>query len=291
MVVFAVLPLTGDPVTRYLQARHQYSPTDAEVAALRHELGLDRPLVGQYLGWAGNAVRGDFGLSYQTGRPVGPDLWAHLAPTLVLALSALTIALVVSLALGLACAAAAGRWPDAALRAACAVGVGVPDFVVGLVLLQAVVIGLGVGGVISDGALAHVGLPAVALAVLPAATWTQLLRAGLLDALGSRFALVAAARGAGRTRILLHHALPNALPPYLTAVAVGIGFMLGGTAVVEAVFSWPGVGLWLVSAVRARDVPQIQAFAVLATTTFVLLSLAADTLIARLDPRTREGTG
>ncbi|MGH3853152.1 MAG: ABC transporter permease [Pseudonocardiaceae bacterium] len=287
MVVFAVLPLTGDPVDAYIHLRAGFNPTPAQIVQVRHQLGLDRSLVAQYLSWLWHALHWDFGISFRTGQPVGAELASRLAATAVLAGVALAAALVASLVLGLVCGAWAGKWPDDAVRVFSSVGVAVPDFVVGLVLLIVVVVDFGIGQVVSDGALAHVALPAAALALAATARWAQILRIGLLDALASRYALVAAARGASRTRILLHHALPNALPAYLTSVGVEMGFLLGGTAVIEAVFSWPGVGQWLVTAVRARDLPDIEAFALLAATGFVVLSLTVDLAVGWLDPRTQ----
>lgn len=288
LVIFALLPLTGDPVDRYIHARGGFNPSPAKVAEARHLLGLDQSLVAQYFTWLGRAVRGDFGISYQTGQPVRPELVTHLLTTLMLAAVAVAVAVAASLVLGLVSAAFAGRWPDTAIRVFSSIGVGIPDFVVGLVLIEVVVVRFHVGQVVSDGAFAHVALPALALALFPTARWTQILRVGLVDATASGYAQVAKARGAGRPRILIHHALPNALPPYLTLVALGIGFIIGGTAVVEAVFSWPGVGLWLVTAVRARDLPEIQAFALLATVAFVALSMTVDLVVGRLDLRTQD---
>lgn len=287
VVIFALLPLTGDPAYEYIHDRGGYNPSPAEVARVSRLLGLNHSLVVQYVTWLGRAVRGNLGVSYQTGEPVRPDLLAHLAATLMLAGVAVAMALAASMALGLVSAAFAGRWPDGAIRLFSSLGVGIPDFVVGLILLEVVVIHFRLGQVVSNGAFAEVWLPAATLAVFPAARWTQILRVGLVDALTSGYASVAAARGASRARILLRHALPNAMIPYLTLVALEIGFLIGGTAVVEGVFSWPGVGLWLVAAVQAKDLPDIQAFALVATAGFVTLSLVVDLVVKRVDTRIR----
>lgn len=290
VLIFALQPLAGDPVAEYVRARGGINPTAQQVARVRRQLGLDHSLAWQYLSWLGRVLHGDLGTSFQTGQPVGPDLAHRLATTAILAGTAVALALAASIVLGVLSVASAARWPDTAIRVFCSLGVAIPDFIVGLVLIEVVVLRLGIGQVISDGAAAHVALPAVALALFPAARWTQVLRAGLADALAAPYCLVAAARGARRARVVVRYALPNALPPYLTLIGIEIATLAGGTAVIEGVFSWPGVGLWLVDAVRAQDLPEIQAFTLLATACFVIASLLIDLLLHRFETHPATGS-
>lgn len=176
-LIFALLPLTGDPALAYSRDRGSLAPSPAQLERVRAQLGLDHSLVTQYAMWLGRALHGDFGVSSQSGLPVRAELLLHLRYTLVLAGPALIVALFTSLGLGLVSGAWARRWPDTAIRGFSSLGVAIPDFVVGLILL--VVVGLHTGTVVSDGALSHVALPVAALALFPAARWTQILRVEL----------------------------------------------------------------------------------------------------------------
>ncbi|WP_300007704.1 ABC transporter permease [Pseudonocardia sp.] len=289
ILVWALVPLApGDPALRVLTSRGVSDPQPLEIEAVRIELGLDRPLVAQYLDWLSRAVRGDLSESYRTGRPVLDELVARLPATALLAGVAIAIAVLAALPAALLAAAWAGRWPDALLRGLALVGAAMPAFLVGLILLQVVVLGQGWGRALSDGAPSQVWLPALVLALGRVADWSRLLRASLLESAGSGYTLVAAARGASRARVLLVHALPNALLPFLTAVGVGIGVLIGGTPIVEAVFTWPGIGGYVVQAINARDLPVIQGFAALAALAYVATSLTVDVIGGLLDPRTRK---
>ncbi|MEJ3742534.1 ABC transporter permease [Actinomycetes bacterium KLBMP 9797] len=291
-VVWMMLPLApGDPARRYLQQRHVLAPTEEQLAAARAELGLDRPLPAQYVDWLGGVLRGDLGTSTRSGLPVTDVLAERFPPTILLTVMTALLALAVAVPAALVSAAYVGRWPDAATRLLATFGAAAPSFLVGLVLIEIVVIRLGVGSVISDGGWRGVWLPAATMALFPAARWSRLLRSGLLDALHSGYAMVAAARGASPARILLRHALPNAAGPFLVAVALTLGILLGGVAVVEAVFSWPGIGQEVVQAVTARDLPVIQGFALVSALIWVCVSLTVDLAVLLLDPRLRRGVG
>lgn len=289
VLIWALLPLApGDPALRSLQAMGNDNPRPAEVEALRAELKLDRPLPEQYVSWLGRALRGDLSVSYQSGRPVSVEISRRLPATVLLALVALVLSIALALGAALISAAFAGRWPDKLIRALTQLGASLPGFLLGLLALHFVVIGAGFGRVVSGGSWSDVWLPALCLAAGRASNWAQLLRAGLLEALGARFTLVAAARGATRLRILFRYALPNALPPFLTLVGIGIGSLLGGAAIIETVFSWPGIGSYVVTAITARDLPVIQGFVVISTLAFVAANFLADVAVLMLDPRLRQ---
>lgn len=289
VLIWALLPLApGDPALRTLEAMGNDNPRPAEVEAMRDRLQLDRPLTAQYLTWLGRAFGGDLSVSWQSGKPVSAELARRLPATARLAVVTLLLSVGLALALALVGASFQGRWPDAAVRLVTQLGSSLPAFLLGLLLLQFVVIRYGIGRVISDGSLSGAWLPALCLSLGRASEWAQLLRAGLLDALSARYTLVAAARGASRWRILLRYALPNALLPFLTVIGTGIGTLLGGIAVVEVVFSWPGLGSFVVTAITARDLPVIQGYVIFCTLIYVLTSLLADVASALLDPRLRE---
>ena len=288
ILIWALLPLApGDPALRTLQARGVENPRPAEIAAIREELKLDRPAVVQYFAWLGRAVRGDLSLSYQSGRPVSEELIHRLTATLRLTGLALAMSVLLAIAGALLSTMYFEKFPDWFIRLLTQVAAACPSFLLGLLALQFIVIALGWGRVISTTSAADVWLPAICLSIGRAAEWTQLLRASLLEALGAPYAFVATARGATRFRVLFRHALPNAMLPFLNVVGVGVGSLLGGAAIVETVFSYPGIGSYVVAAIIARDLPVVQGFVVVSTFAYVLANLLIDLVSALVDPRLR----
>jgi ABC-type dipeptide/oligopeptide/nickel transport system permease component len=289
VLIWAMLPLApGDPALRTLQALGVENPREAEVQAMRKELQLDRPLWRQYGAWLARALRGDLSFSWQSGRPVLSELVKRFPATARLAIVTLLLAVLLALAMALIAAAYAGGWLDTVMKVFTQLGASMPPFLLGLLLLQFIVLSSGVGRVLSSGSMADVWLPAVCLAIERAADWAQLLRAGLIDSLGTRYTLVAAARGATKLRLLVRYALPNALLPFLSALGTGVGYLLGGVAIIEAVFTWPGLGSYVISSITARDLPVIQGFVIFSTLVFVAATVLTEALSAIIDPRLRE---
>jgi ABC-type dipeptide/oligopeptide/nickel transport system permease component len=288
ILVWALLPLApGDPALRTLQARGVENPRPAEIAAVRDELQLDRPAVVQYFGWLGRAVRGDLSISYQSGRPVSGEIGRRLPATALLAGVALVFSTLLAVVAALTGAAFYGKLPDKIVRLLTQAGAACPSFLLGLLALQFIVVGSGWGRVVSGDSLHDVWLPALCLSVGRASDWAQLLRANLLEALGAHYTVVATARGATRVRVLVRYALPNALLPFLTVVGVGVGSLLGGAAIIEAVFTYPGIGSYAVAAITARDLPVAQGFVVVSTLVYVAANFLVDVTSALIDPRLR----
>lgn len=277
----------GDPARRVLAANGVEHPNTAQVAAEREEFGLDGHPVVRYGHWLAGAVRGDLGSSWVTGRPVAEELGRRLPATLVLTVAALGLSLVMALGLGLAAAGFPGRWPDSLARAAALTALVLPSFLVASVLLQVAVVRWGYFQVVADGRWSTVSLPAVVLALGPAAAWSRILRAELLRTREVAHVEVCKARGASQARLLLVHDLPNALVPFLTVFGAGAGALLGGAPIVETVFTWPGVGRFAVQAITARDVPVVQGFTLLAVAAFVVISMLVDFAAMAIDPRIR----
>lgn len=280
----------GDPARGVLNGRGVKDPTPAQVEKVRAELGLEQPVWERYGDWLLHAVQGDLGTSWRTGRAVSSEFAAFLPATINLAVAALLLALLISVPLAMVGASMAGRWPDNAIRVVTLLMVSTPSFLVGVLLLHVVVIRWGIGGVVSDGSWANVWLPAFTLALWPAAAWARILRGGLLEALSATHMRVSTARGAGRLRLLCVHALPNAAVPFLAIVGVSVGWMLAGAAVVETVFTWPGIGRFTVQSIVSRDIPVVQAFTLIAVLVFVLTSLVVDLISGVIDPRLRRST-
>ncbi len=275
----------GDSARRVLAAKGVAHPNAAQVAAQRHALGLDGNPVVRYSRWLAGAVRGDLGASWVTGRAVSGELGARLPATLILAIAAVGMSLVIALALGLAGAGAPGRWPDTLSRLVSMAALVLPSFLLGTALLHFVVLRWGLFQVVADGGWGTVFLPALTLSLGPAAVWSRVLRAELLTARGAAHIEVCKARGGGPLRLLVVHDLPNALVPFLTMVGVGAAALLGGAPIVETVFTWPGVGRFAVQAITARDVPVVQGFTLLATVAFIVMSMVADLAAMAVDPR------
>lgn len=280
----------GDPAVRILLARGITEPAPEQVAALRGELGLDRPYALRYLDWMRGLARGDLGLSWTTGRPIADEFLARLPATGLLAAVALLLALAVTLALGVPAAAWASRWPDRLARGAALVALAAPPFLVGVLLIEVVTLRLGLGRVLADGTARTVLLPALTLALGPAASWSRLLRTSLLEARAAPHLAVAAGRGATPGYLLTRHLLPHAAPPMLTVIGLSAAALLGGAPVVETVFTWPGVGLYTVQAIETRDLPVVAATAVFAVVAYLVVSFLTDVTLTAADPRRRAGT-
>lgn len=275
----------GDPARRVLQANNVANPTVAQVEAKRAELGLTGNPVVRYGRWLTDAVRGDLGTSWVSGRTVREELATRLPATLRLAAAAVGLALGLALLLGVAGATTVGRWPDALVRVVSLGALVVPGFVLALALLHVVVLRLGHFRIVSDGGWGTVFLPAITLALGTAAAWSRVLRAGLLQARGAPHVEVSRARGISRTRLLLVHDLPNAVVPFLTVVGAGVAALLGGAPIVETVFTWPGVGRFAVQGITSRDLPVVQGYTLLAIAAYVLVSLVVDLVAMAMDPR------
>lgn len=292
LLIWALLPLAGgDPAQRVLESQGVADPDPSEIAHMRAHLGLDRPLAEQYVDWLGGLFRGDLGLSFRTGTPVAAELAARLPATTLLAGASLLIAGALTLPLGVIAARFAGGWPDHLVRVVALTKASIPSFVLALLMLTYVVVGLGFGqAILSAGRVEQVWMPALIMGVSISATWSRVLRAGLLDVMAEPFALVMAARGSSRLRVLITHALPGTAAPMLNLAGLTLAALLTGAAITESIFSWPGVGKYAIDSIGARDLPAIQGFALLATLAYVVVNLTVDALVRLVDPRARGTT-
>jgi peptide/nickel transport system permease protein len=289
------------------------SPEQAE--SLRRDMGLDRPPVERFFHFVGNAVQGDFGLSFFHRRPVIDVIAERLPATIELTLAALVLALVIAVPLGALAAVHKGGLLDRCATVGSLLGVSMPGFWFGilLILLFAVQWGvLPVSGRIGYGyevpsvtglllidsllagrldsfaqALRHLALPAITLALPMAAPLLRVTRASMLEVLRSDYVTFAEAKGLSRRRVLWRHALKNALMPTVTIAALETGSLLGGNMIVESVFGWPGLGRLVVESIFARNYPLVQAAVLLYAVTYVLLNFLADVAYTLLNPKVR----
>jgi peptide/nickel transport system permease protein len=279
----------GDPARDVLARTTGRQPTEREVAAERHRLGLDRALPVQYLSWLGGAARADLGTSYTTGEPVSQAIGRTLPATLQLAGAAFLLAVAVGLPLGLLAAAKSWTWVDHLIRAAALLGASIPTFWLGYLLILAFAVTLHLLPAFGPGGPSHLVLPACTLALFDLAMLARLTRAALLETLGEDYIQTARAKGLRERETLVRHALRAALVPLVTWIGMSFGFLFGYSVVVETVFAWPGLGYATVLAVQARDYPFLQAFVLLMGTLFVLLNLGVDVAYTWVDPRLRFG--
>ena len=292
VIVFAILrTVPGDPAAVIAGD----SATPEQVAALREKLGLEKPVVTQFVIWLGGVLRGDLGESYFFRKPVAELIAQRLEPTLALGLAALSIAVSVAVPLGVVAAFRQGTWIDRAVMGLSVAGFSMPVFVLGYLLVWIFSVQLEwlpVQGYarIADGVgpfLELLLLPAVTLALVYVALVARITRTSVLEVLNEDYVRTARAKGLRERDVLTRHALRNAAVPILTVVGIGLAVLIGGAVVTESVFAIPGLGRLTVEAVLSRDFPVIQALILLFATGYVFVNLAIDIGYAVLDPRIR----
>ncbi len=294
LVVFLMLKLVpGDPAIALLGP--QAEPRDIQM--LRQAWGLDRPIHQQYMTWLGHVLRGDLGLSLEQRLPVSILVLSRFKNTAILTFASIVVSCAVGLTAGVASATRPRSVIDRLTMLLALFANSMPAFWLGLVLILGFSLGLGwfpVTGMQSireDGGfldlLHHLVLPAVTLGGATTAIVARLTRSSLLEVIRLDYVRTARAKGLFEPRVVLRHALRNALLPVVTVVGLQVGFLLGGAVLTETVFSWPGVGLQLYRAISTRDIPLIQGSVLLIAVTFVFINLLVDVLYAYLDPRIR----
>lgn len=287
LIVFIALRLSGDPVQLLLS---QGNPTKEDIANLRHAMHLDLPLYQQYFSFVTHAVRGDFGDSLRYKTPAFNEVISRMPATLELAVAAYLFALLLAIPTGILSAAHRGGFIDFFSRFISLIGVSFPNFWLGLMLILLFGVRLKWLPVSGRGeglrqSVESLIMPGVTLGVVYAGTLMRLLRSSMLDVLQADYVRTARAKGLNESKILLRHALRNALIPVTTLAGLQIGFLLGGAVIVEVVFSWPGVGRLVVDSINQRDYPIVQAAVTLLAAILILANLAVDLLYAFLDPR------
>ena len=289
---FAMMRLAGSDVVLQSMERTAMAASDAVVAAARAELGLDKPFLTQYFTWLGKLLHGDMGRSYVSGRPVFETFIAKLPATLLLTGVSVGLTLLVSLPLGVFSAVNQNRWGDWVIRSLSFVGNSIPNFFAALLLLYIFAIQLQWLPVISRQlTVESVILPASTLALAMSAKYIRQVRATVLDELSKDYVLAARARGIPFAATLIFSVLRSSLVTIITLLMLSIGSLLGGTAIVESIFMWDGVGKLAVDAINMRDYPMIQAYVMWMAIIYVCVNLMTDLSYQWLDPRIRLGRG
>lgn len=280
----------GDPALTVLRQQGVDPITPADLSRTRAEFHLDDPFVLRYVRWVAGVTRGDLGTSFK-GDAVLPTLVSRFEASLELAIPAFLLALVIGLPLGLVAATYRGSLADHASRMTTLVLASVPSFWLGYLLIIVLSVKLHLLPVAGRGDWRYTVMPALTLALGSAASLGRLTRSSLLDELGEDYMRTARAKGLSDRRALVTHAVRKALVPVATVSGLRFGRLLAGAAIVETVFTWPGIGRYMVESINDRDYPSIQGIVLFTGTVFVVVNLVADVVCARLDPRIRLAGG
>jgi len=283
-LVFSLIHLVpGDPVETMLGE----SAAPQEIARVRAQLGLDRPLYVQYWTFLTGVGRGDLGVSLRTNEPVARAIAARMPATIELAIAAMCLAIVVAIPLGIIAAVGAGTIVDYAATTLALTGISIPNFWLGPLLAIVFAVTLGWLPVSGSGTIAHMVLPAITLGAPLGAVLARMTRASVLEELRELYVLAARARGVSRTRAVLRHAFRNSLIPIVTVLGLQMGAVLTGAVITETIFAWPGVGRLLIQSINFRDYPLVQGCILLIAVTYVAMNLLTDLAYGLLDPRIR----
>ncbi|MBO6149430.1 MAG: ABC transporter permease [Lachnospiraceae bacterium] len=277
----------GDPAQIMLTSSG-VMPTESLVADLRERMGFNEPFLTQYFNWLKNALHGDLGTSFSLNKPVAQLLSQRLWPTLKLTLLSMVLMLLVSVPLGMLSAVKKDSWIDNIVRFITFLGVSLPNFWVGLLLMLCLCVRVKIFPVVSSGGdFKSLVLPAVTLAIAMSAKYTRQVRTAILEELGQDYVVGARARGVKEWRILWCHVFPNSLLPLITMLGLSVGSLLGGTSVVEVIFSYPGLGSLAVSAITSNDYNLIQGYVLWIALIYMVINLIVDISYNYIDPRLR----
>ncbi|MPV51316.1 MULTISPECIES: ABC transporter permease [unclassified Pseudactinotalea] len=290
-VFFAVQALPGDVAAQLLGQ----DATPEALEAMRARLGLDQGVWVRFADWIAGAVRGDFGTSLVSGEPVAAGVWSAFANTLIIALPAIIVGVAGSIWLGIRAAARRGRATDSTISVLALLGMSIPEFVVATVLVLLLAILLPIfPAVVVQGPSASFGelapaaiLPAVTLIISMAAYIIRAMRSSAIDGLATEYATLSTLKGVPRRRVLWRHVAPTAVLPVLPIASINVAWLLGGVVVVESVFNYPGLGKLMLDSVSTRDLPVLQAIAILSALVYVVANLIADLTALTVDPRLR----
>ncbi|KAA0890885.1 ABC transporter permease [Pusillimonas sp. ANT_WB101] len=283
IIAYLLLHLSGDPAI----ALAGEGARQADIDMIRKTYGLDRPVVVQYADWLWHIVRGDFGTSVYFKTEVGPLILEKLATTVKLGIFALAFSLFISIPLGVLAAIYKNSWIDRLCLAVAVLGQALPNFFFALLLIMLLAVTWRVLPVSGSGTWKHFVMPAIALGYYVAPAFMRLIRAGMIEVLSADYIRTARAKGLPASKIIFKHALRNAIVPVVALAAVQLGYLLGGSVVIETIFALDGLGYLAYQSITFKDYPVMQSIVLLLSVIYVVLTLAADLANAWLDPRIR----
>ena len=283
LIIFFFVRVTGDPAVLLVEP----GASQADLEAIRHQFGLDKPLPVQYWEFITHLLRGDFGQSFYYRTPVLELYLSRLPNSLILALAAMAFSLLIGIPTGIVAAVRVNRWWDSAGKVFALLGLSLPSFWIGLVMILFFSVYLGWLPSSGAGTPLHIIMPAFALGWYFAAAHMRLTRSSMLDVLGSEYVKLARLKGLPEALVISKHAFKNALIPVLTLAGINLVIMINVAVVVETVFAWPGVGRLLYEGIAFRDFPVVQATVIINGAMVVITSLLVDVCYAVIDPRIR----
>ncbi|MCO5176975.1 MAG: ABC transporter permease [Thermomicrobiales bacterium] len=288
VLVFAMVRLVpGDPIDMMFTNLAPPSPEQRE--QIRKDMGLDKPIYLQYTSFVGNALRGDLGKSYRTKRPVSEEIRNRLPNTIKLTITSLALSTLIGVVAGVTAATFKNTWLDFFSMLVAIIGVSIPGFWLGLMIMMLFSVKLGWFPVAGADTWKHLVLPTITLGVLASAILARMTRSAMLDVLNQDYVRTARAKGLREWLVVMRHAFRNALVPIVTILGLQIGGLLSGAFIIEAVFAYPGIGMLAVQALATRDFPLIQGIVLLVAVIYVVVNLIVDMLYGVLDPRVRHG--
>ena len=283
LVFMLVHLLPGDPAR--LAAGQDATPETVEL--VRKDLGLDTPLPQQFLRFVNGVLHWDFGTSLRTKRPVSIEVGSRFMPTLWLTIWSMAWSVIFGMAIGIVSAVWRNRWPDRLGMTLAVSGISFPAFALGMVLMQIFAVDLNWLPTVGDDTWRHYILPSITLGAAVAAIMARFTRSSFVDILGEDFIRTARAKGLDERRVVFKHGLRNALIPVVTIIGLQVGTLMAGAVLTETIFSWPGVGKWLIEAIARRDYPALQGGVMLISTLIILVNLAVDVLYGLINPTIR----
>lgn len=289
VVTFTLTYLAGSNPALAMFEAQGVVPTEEQLLLAEKNMGIDKPIYIQYMNWGMNVLKGDLGISFLKNEPVINLIIDRLAPTAYLTVISLLIMLIVAIPTGIYSAINNNKVADYIIRVTSFIGISIPSFCLGVFLLYFFTIWLDILPVIhTKMSFSRIILPAITLAVPMAAKYSRQVRIAILEELKQDYVIGAVSRGVKKSNVLLKYILPNAILPLLAILGISIGSLLGGAAVVEIIFSYPGLGSLMVEAVNARDYPLIQGLILWISGVYLILNQLIDELYYRIDPRTRK---
>ncbi|MEQ3337298.1 nickel ABC transporter permease [Clostridium butyricum] len=285
-ISFSLMYLSpSDPAEMMLNSQGISVSTEV-LESTREELGLNKSFTEQYTYWVSNMLKGDMGKSYSTQRSVITELKEHMPYTIMLTLSSIIITLLISIPLGILCALKKNSITDYIIRVCTFVGNSIPGFFVGLILLFVFALKLRILPVLSESGMKSIILPSVTLAISMSSRYIRQIREVVMEELDKDYVKGAYSRGVPQWKIIYRHVLRNILITVITLIGLSVGSLLGGSAIIENIFVWPGLGSLALNAVKARDYPLVQGYVMWTAIIFIIINLIVDFIYGILDPRT-----
>jgi peptide/nickel transport system permease protein len=291
LVFFIFHYLPGEPaiaMVKYIFTGNvNVNPTNDQLQWINQRYDLDQPLIVQYIKWMGKAIHGDLGRSYRTGLPVIEEISLRLPATIILAFASIIIALIFGMSMGIYAAIKQNSIIDHLCSMVSVIGISIPSFWLGLILILVFSLSFNLTPVMGYGGPEYLILPALTLGMATTSLVTRLTRSSMLEVMEQDYIRTAKGKGLNEITIVFRHALKNSLIPVITVIGLEMGNLIGGTVIVETIFSWPGIGGLLMSSINARDIPMVQGCVIFITAIFVALNFVIDISYRFLDPRVR----